>query len=119
MTADVPRAATALLAKLEAWSVFERAARGPCEFGGLSEETNGEGKRHRVTVVEDVDSYLVRARHVDGRAFVAVWVRRSGKGWTLDTAWRGRRRDEHAPKQVTATQLRAYVVAPSALEEAA
>lgn len=151
MTAP-PRAATALLKSLAdwvpTWSVFTRAANGPCEFGGLSEETNGEGKSHRVVTVENVDSFLIRAVHVDGRAFVALWVHRPGivlgptklrtrllelaacdlneaeavliglvaaralwkpHGWKLDLAWRGKHLGEHAPKRLTATELKAYI----------
>ena len=56
---------------------------------------------------------LVRARHVDGRALVAIWARRaSRKGWALDMAWRGRHAGEWTPRRLTATQLRAYVGAP-------
>lgn len=127
---DVPRAATALLRTLSAcvpaWSVYTHASSGTCEFGGLSEETDGEGKRHRVSNIEPVDSFLIRARHVDGRAFVAVWLARlskpskSGKpSWSLDTAWRGRRPGEYTPKQITARELTAYVEESSVLEEAA
>lgn len=113
---DTPTAARTLLRQLEDWSVKTTHATGPCEFGGLSEDTDGEGKRHRVSNVEDVDSVLLRATHVDGRAFVALWIRRPGttptgkhKGWSLDLAWRGRRPDELTPKQITATELKAYV----------
>lgn len=117
---ETPRAAKALLTKLSAWSVYQHASSGTAEFGGLSEETDGEGKRHRVVVVEPVDSFLVRAAHVDGRAFVAVWMCRvnkltasGGRSWTLDTCWRGRRPDEHTPHQITAKELAAYVAAPN------
>lgn len=108
-----------LLRQLDGWSTSASHATGPCEFGGLSEETDGEGKRHRVSVVEDVDSVLLRAAHADGRAFVALWVRRPGttpagrrKGWSMDLAWRGRRPGEFTPKQITATELKAYAAWP-------
>lgn len=83
MTAPaIPSAAKTLIKKLEgavhSWSTKITHATGPCEFGGLSEETDGEGKRHRVSVTEQVDSCLIQACHVDGRAFVALWVRRPG-----------------------------------------
>lgn len=123
---DMPASAKSLLRQLEGWSTLVTHATGPCEFGGLSEDTDGEGKRHRVSVTEDVDSVLLRGAHVDGRAFVALWVRRPGetpagrrKGWTLDLAWRGKRPDEHTPKQITATELKAYVAPVLAMERAA
>lgn len=117
-TPDLPSAANALLRQLRelvpAWSIDgPRFATGPCAFGGLSEETDGEGKRRRIAVIEQVDSVLVRACHVDGRAIVALWVRRPTKrGWTLDMAWRGRAAHEHTPHRLTATALKAYVAAP-------
>lgn len=111
-----PPAARALLAQLTDWSVHQHASTGTVEFNGLSEETDGEGKRKRVTSEVPVDSFLVRAAHVDGRAFVAVWLARrdrptkSGKpSWSLDTCWRGRRFDELAPKPITAKELKVYV----------
>lgn len=126
MTVDIPSAAKTLLKKLDGWSVQANPGTGDCEFGGLSEETNGEGKRHRVSSVETVDSYLVRATHVDGRAFVAIWMRRrsvtpAGKprGWSLDTCWRARGIHEFTPHQLTATDLAAYVAPVLALERAA
>lgn len=111
---DLPTAARTLLKQLDGWSVEgPRHAIGPYVFGGLSEETDGEGKRKRIQTVEQVDSVLVRARHVDGRALVALWMRRpERKGWALDMAWRGRRPDEYAPHPLTATQLKAYIAAP-------
>lgn len=117
-TPDLPAAANTLLKQLRelvpAWSIDgPRHATGPCAFGGLSEETDGEGKRRRIEIVEQVDSVLVRARHADGRAIVALWVRRPAKrGWTLDMAWRGRATNEFTPQRLTATQLKAYVAAP-------
>jgi hypothetical protein len=171
MTPDLPAAARTLLKQLgelvPAWSINgPRHATGPCVFGGLSEETDGEGKRKRTQTVEQVDSVLIRAYHADGRALVALWVRRPGfeckprserwkkalyggrtrkikgriyalpslltllperattlfvldligqvgpRSWDLDMAWRGRATGEHAPRKLTATQLRAYVAAP-------
>lgn len=121
--AEIPTAAKSLLKKLDDWSVQTNAGVGPCEFGGLSEDTDGEGKRRRVVHVEHVDYFHIVARHVDGRGIAAVWVRRPGetsvgkrKGWSLDMAWRGKRRDEFAPKQITATELKTYVEPPLALD---
>lgn len=118
----LPTAARSLLRQLEDWSVKTSCASGELEFGSLSEETDGEGKRHRVSHVEAVDSVLVRARHLDGRAIVALWVHRHGeetaagaRKWTLDLAWRGRHADELTPKQMTATELKAYVSTPGTL----
>lgn len=115
-TPEIPTAAKALLRQLEDWSVQTHAGVGPCEFGGLSEDTDGEGKRRRVIHVEDVDYFHIVARHVDGRGIAAIWIRRPGttpagkrKGWSLDMAWRGKRRDEFTPKQITATEMKAYV----------
>lgn len=123
---DMPASARALLRQLDDWSTQITHATGPCEFGGLSEDTDGEGKRHRISALEDVDSVLLRGAHVDGRAFVALWIRRPGftakgrrNGWSLDLAWRGRRSDELTPKQITATQLKEYVVPVLAMERAA
>jgi hypothetical protein len=117
MTPDLPVAARTLLKSLDGWSVADpRHATGPYAFGGLSEATNGEGKRKRTTRTEEVDSVLIRAAHVDGRAIVALFVQAgptskvTGKrGWTLELAWRGRHHDEHVPRQLTGTQLKAYV----------
>jgi hypothetical protein len=87
-------------------------ARGHLEFGGLSEDTDGNGKRKRVSLLRSVDSVAVRAMHADGRAIVAVWMRRDGhKGWSLDMAWRGRHGHELAPRRLSARQLTAYVSA--------
>jgi hypothetical protein len=110
---DIPAGTRSLLRQLEGWSTQVRHATGHCQFNALSEDTNGEGRRHRVSVIEAVDSVLVRARHVDGRALVALWMRRATrKGWTLDLAWRARHSDDLAPQQITARQLTAYVTAP-------
>jgi|GEM_PF-6535599 len=119
---EIPTAARTLLRRLDGWSVTGPLhATGEMEFGGLSETTDGNGKRTRIKRSEVVDSALIRACHVDGRALVALFVRcgpvskRTGKkGWTLDMAWRGRHPGEHTPKPMTATQLAAYVEAPDA-----
>lgn len=117
MTSTPPSGATSLVRKLgPGWSVHTHAASGTCEYGGRSEETDGNGKTHLVSHVEPVDSFLVRAHHHDGRAFVAVWLSRTlrptksgGKSWSMDTAWRGRLEDEHAPAQLAAGELNAYL----------
>ncbi len=112
-TPALPRATQTLIARLDGWVHTIEHAHGPCEFGGLSETTDGDGKRSRITITEQVDSICVRGDHHEGRAFVALWIRRpSGKGWTLETAWRGAWPWEPAPKQLTATELTAYVVDP-------
>lgn len=109
-SAELPTAARSLLRKLDDWSTGVTRASGHLEFGGLSADTDGNGKRHRVSAVETVESVLIRARHADGRAVVALWIRRAGrKGWTLDMAWRGRHEDEYAPRQITARELATYV----------
>lgn len=108
-TPDTPAAARALLRQLDDWSVKATHGSGSWTFSALG-EPRGNGTRPKIEVVEDVDSVLIRARHVDGRAFVALWVRRaSRKGWALDLAWRARAPHEHTPAPITATQLRAYV----------
>jgi len=89
---ETPRAAGALAKKLEldpAWRVRVIPGHGGTEFGGLSEDTNGEGKRHRVSEYIEVDSVSVRAQHTDGRALVAVWV----------------------PRRLNSRQLNAYAIA--------
>lgn len=106
-----PRAVVTLMAKLTDWDAELKRAIGPVVFGGLSEDTNGDGKRRRVEITEDVDSIGLRANHPDGRALAALWIRRTGaRNWTLDTAWRGAWPWEPAPKELTATELTAYVV---------
>lgn len=118
MPPEIPAAARTLLRQLAeaspVWSVIGPIrSSGHWTFTALSETEDGNGRRRRVELVEPVESVLIRARHVDGRGLVALWVRRaSRKGWSLDLAWRGRHPDEHTPRPITATQLRAYVGAP-------
>jgi hypothetical protein len=118
---EIPAAARALVRQLEGWSVEgPTLGTGSWAFGGLSEATDGNGKRKRIEVVEKTEAVLVRARHVDGRALVAIWARRASRpGWSLDMAWRGRRPDENTPRQLTATELKAYVAGPTTESEAA
>jgi hypothetical protein len=108
---DAPKAATALVRRLVGWSTALVHGSGQLAFGGLSEDTDGEGKRHRVSSIEDVDSVLVRARHVDGRALVALWIRRPGASWKFDFAWRARHVGESAPSPINSRQLTAYATA--------
>lgn len=76
---DLPRGVTTLLNKAaDPWTYRVRHVTTEAEFGGLSEDEDGDGKRHRVTTTETVDSIGVRFDHPDGRAAVAVWVRRAG-----------------------------------------
>ena len=112
-TPDAPTAAKTLLRQLaEGWSVAGPTyATGPITVTAYG-EPRGDGTRPKIAVTEVVDSVLVRACHVDGRAVVALWIRRPGKGWSLDMAWRGRHPREHVPRQINATELAAYVAAP-------
>lgn len=114
---DLPAAARTLHRRLieTGWSIAgPHHGSGAWTYSALSEVEDGNGRRKRVEVVEQVESVLIRACHVDRRTIVAMWVRRPGRGWTLDTCWRGRHDAEHTPKPMTATQLRAYVAAPDA-----
>ena len=101
-TPDAPTAAKTLLRQLaEGWSVAGPTyATGPITVTAYG-EPRGDGTRPKIAVTEVVDSVLVRACHVDGRAVVALWIRRPGKGWSLDMAWRGRHPHEHAPRRIT------------------
>jgi hypothetical protein len=114
---ETPRAAGALAKKLELdpdWRVRVIPGHGGTEFGGLSEDTNGEGKRHRVSEYIEVDSVSVRAQHTDGRALVAVWIKRADEQkWTFDLAFRGRdvATDEGVPRRLNSRQLNAYAIA--------
>lgn len=113
-TPETPRAATALLRQVQDWPMVQvNHARGQLEFGGLSETEDGNGKRKRIELIETVDSVVVRAMHADGRAVVALWMRRIDRGgWSLDMAFRGRLGGELAPKRLSARQLTAFVAAP-------
>lgn len=130
---EIPGAAKALLKKLDGWSVESYAGTGPCEFGGLSEETDGEGKSHRITYTEVVESFGIYAVHADHRVFVVVWIRRPGyydvkkkdgtveskrNGWSHNQAWRREyvAGGGYHPKRMTATELKAYIEPPLALD---
>lgn len=116
-TPEIPAAARTLLRQLDGWSVA-----GP--WAGitrhtaytLSETEDGNGRRKRVELVETVELVGIRACHVDGRNFYAQWMRRPGRGWTLDAAVVRRLypADGHGPACITATALKAYVSAPDA-----
>lgn len=107
----LPRATKQLIDQLDGWTHEVRHARGPATFGGLSEDTDGDGKRSRIEIIEEVDSVCLRARADDGRRLVAVWTKR--KAWTLDTAFRWPWPwESQVPRQVTATELAAYVADP-------
>lgn len=115
---ETPRAAGALAKKLDAdpgWAVRVIPGHGGTEFGGLSEDTNGNGKKHRISQFIEVDSVSVRAKHSDGRALVAVWIKRADEQkWTFDLAFRGRdiATDEGVPRRLNSRQLSAYASAP-------
>lgn len=111
---DMPKPATLLLSRMVGWSTDVQHGAGPVQFGGLSEETDGDGKRHRVSVTETVDMTLVRGMHVDGRAVIAFWLRRPGGRWEFDFALRGRHLGEYVPRILKVRQLTAYVTAPDA-----
>lgn len=116
-TEELPTAARSLVRRLDAtggWTARVVAGEGAGEFGHLSEERNGDGKRHRVIELIAVESLSVRARHTDGRALVAVWIKRAdGGGWKMDLAFRGRHEGEMVPRQITARQVGAYADAAS------
>lgn len=125
-TPSLPSALTSLKRKLAVgWNPTITGPRnGHVTIGGLSEDTDGEGKRRRITREVPVTSYALKATHcATGRAFVAVWVHRDGddtaKGkprWSLDLAVRGRHEGEHAPRHLSASELAAYA-ASRTLEE--
>lgn len=100
---------------------------GTLVVGGLSEETDGEGRRHRIEREVSVSSYMLKGCHAaTGRALVAVWVHRHGEltkkgalSWALDLAYRGRHDGEHTPQALTAQQLAAYASSRTAAEYAA
>lgn len=112
---QLPTSARSLYKKLtalEGWTTRAVAGEGAGEFGHLSEERNGDGKRHRVIELIAVESLSVRAVHRDGRALVAVWIKRADeKGWKLDMAMRGRHAHEFAPRAINARQIGPYAEA--------
>lgn len=74
---DMPAAAKTLIKELGNWSVETNPGSGTWEFLGYG-EYRGDGTRPQIKVREPVDSYLVRGKHIDGREFVAIWMRRPG-----------------------------------------
>jgi hypothetical protein len=108
-SAELPAAAGTLLRKLEGWTTCLTCASGQLAFGGLSKEPGADGKRHRVSTVETVDSVLIKALHADGRGLVVLWIRRPGASWKFDMAWTARRAGQLAPSQVNSRELVAYV----------
>lgn len=58
------------------------AGRGTLTQGGLSEDTDGDGRRHRVIRTVWVDSYRATVRHEQaGLRAYALWARPDGGGW--------------------------------------
>lgn len=76
-------------------------------------DPRGDGTRPKVKIDAPCESIAIRAAHAaTGRAVRALFVCRTNKpkrAWTMSTAWRGRHDDEHAPRQLTTTELRAYL----------
>src|SRR5690606_28316056 len=78
---SLPSALTSLRRKLAiGWtSHVTGPTAGELVGGGLSEDTDGAGKRRRITKHVPVTSYALKACHAaTGRAFVAVWAHRHG-----------------------------------------
>ena len=72
----------------------------------------GDGTRPRETYLEHgVRTFLLVAQHEQaGRGIVALWVaKRGGGGFTLETCARGRHPGENTPRELSATELKAYV----------
>lgn len=114
LTAEMCKPAAGLLKKLAGWPVDVQRNSYPAEFGGLSVEPNGDGKRSRISVIETVDGVLVRAMHVDTRALIAFWIRRPSASWKFEYALRGRdlANDHDCPRRINTRQLAAYIAAP-------
>lgn len=121
-TDQAPAPVSTLLHKLTpGWHHHVTTGHGHDERGGLSDTTDGDGKRHRVVTVVDVDSIALRSRHADGRTVRIVWAVQTGartptgraKAPTFVLAWRGRHPGENAPAQLAATEIPAYMTATS------
>lgn len=117
---QAPAPVRTLLRKLgPGWIALITPGAGHDVRGGLSEDTDGEGKRRRVTRTVAVDSVALRARHDDGRQVRIVWAVEHGattpagkaKGPTFVCAWRGRHDREHGPAELAATEVPAYMTA--------
>jgi hypothetical protein len=108
----LPGAITTLTKRLaDGWTHHITGPRtGALAVGGLSEETDGEGRRRRVERAVSVTSYMLAGcHHATGRAFRALWVQQAGtSSWKLDIAVRGRHDGEYAPQHLDAGQLAAY-----------
>lgn len=115
---SVPRAAALLAKKLAldpGWTVRVVPGHGQAEYGSLSEERDGNGKRHRVSELVEVESVSVRARHADGRALWSVWVKKADEAtYKFDAAMRGRdvTAERDVPRPLNSRQLNAYASAP-------
>lgn len=124
MNVPMPGAAATLLKKLDGWSIEHSGGSSGTVTTTALGEPRGDGTCPRVEVATPADCYVIRAVHVDGRAFVATWVHRQGNVsktgapvWTVDTIWRGRHLaspEDWTPKQLTSTELKAYIGADDA-----
>jgi hypothetical protein len=116
----LPTAITTLTRRMaDGWTHHITGPRtGTLVLGGLSEDTDGEGRRSRVEREVSVTSFMLAGcHHATGRAFVAVWVQqKSSKSWKLDIAVRGRHDGEHTPQHLDAGQLAAYAGSTSVLD---
>jgi hypothetical protein len=105
-----PRGVTTLLNKAGAgWTHRVRHMTADVVFRVLSDEEDNDGHRRYKSVTEVVDSIGVRFDHPDGRAAVALWMRREGKSFAFAGAQRGRHSGENVPVTLNATELGAYL----------
>lgn len=116
---ELPRSAQALVKKLEGWSY-----KTPWGTGERIVKIQGLDEHKRPATIEaliTVESVTVRARHIDGRAFIASWVRLEHVGkWEFDGAWRTWHADERAGLviEISSAEANAYAKAedlPAAL----
>jgi hypothetical protein len=109
---ELPRSANALSKKLDGWS--HKAVWG---IGARTVKVKGlVGNRPGMTETQvSVESVSVRAGHVDGRWFVACWVKLEHEGkWKFDGAWRkwhGHDWPVGLPVELNSTQVNAYASA--------
>lgn len=125
---DVPAVKALLASCAPGWKGTVTRAEGTLDTGGLSEETNGDGKRTRVARTLTVESIAVRLQHADGRGVRVLYWRdpaartptNKPKGYAFDSAWRGRHGDERVAVVLNAGEVKAYVAAlePDAALEA-
>ncbi len=89
---EIPAGARNLAARCDdSWVVRITYGADVSTYGGLSEETDGEGKRHRIVRQELTESIAVRLAHPEtGVRAVATWARRPDCSWAADIAavWR-------------------------------